>query len=443
MLLIIIFDLILQCKIQLLQYMKNVRIHISKLGPIVEQEIELAQLMLFTGDSNLGKSYTNFLCYYLFNLSVSDRLNDFLLAKMQEYTDSVNQYNFNIKTDDLRLWMEDDVRRFFGYLLAYSSIDCDVHFYFDEVPDTIPVSIIEHAIDDDESKLLSVHLVVNQNPVDFRITKAFKKDDILTWIKYLLVSELTGNIVINSLLMPPGRASLLSGSFTTQKGSAKMGLYEIFLVDNDKINFRVLRSTSLKEDHQFFQSRIRKLIGGDLVFSQNGLELKLETGQVIPIEAAASSIKELAPILMWMKATSTMQYESICIEEPEAHCHPMMQAQLADLLVACINKGSLMQITTHSDYLLKRLNELLRLDDLKKSNPERFEDYCTKYQHSRTLTLSREMIKAYYFHYSPEEKCVKIELQDLSDGIPFDSFSQIIDDEMEFDDFMDGYDANI
>ena len=423
--------------------MKNVRIHISKLGPIVEQEIELAQLMLFTGDSNLGKSYTNFLCYYLFNLSVSDRLNDFLLAKMQEYTDSVNQYNFNIKTDDLRLWMEDDVKRFFGYLLAYSSIDCDVHFYFDEVPDTIPVSIIEHAIDDDESKLLSVHLVVNQNPVDFRITKAFKKDDILTWIKYLLVSELTGNIVINSLLMPPGRASLLSGSFTTQKGSAKMGLYEIFLVDNDKINFRVLRSTSLKEDHQFFQSRIRKLIGGDLVFSQNGLELKLETGQVIPIEAAASSIKELAPILMWMKATSTMQYESICIEEPEAHCHPMMQAQLADLLVACINKGSLMQITTHSDYLLKRLNELLRLDDLKKSNPERFEDYCTKYQHSRTLTMSREMIKAYYFHYSPEEKCVKIELQDLSDGIPFDSFSQIIDDEMEFDDFMDGYDANI
>lgn len=46
--------------------MKKVRIHISKLGPIVDQEIELAQLMLFTGDSNLGKSYTNFLCYYLF-----------------------------------------------------------------------------------------------------------------------------------------------------------------------------------------------------------------------------------------------------------------------------------------------------------------------------------------------------------------------------------------
>ena len=423
--------------------MKKVRIHISKLGPIVEQEIELAQLMLFTGDSNLGKSYTNFLCYYLFNLSVSDRLNGFLLAKMQEYTDTVSQYTFNIKTDDLRLWMEEDVKRFFGYLLAYPGIDCNVHFYFDEAPETIPVSISEHATDDDESKALSVHLVVNKTPVDFRITRAFKKDDILTWIKYFLIGELTGDIVINSLLMPPGRASLLSGSFTTQKGSSKMGLYEIFLVDNDKINFKVLRSTSLKEDQQFFQSRIRKLIGGDLVFGQNGLELKLETGQVIPIEAAASSIKELAPILMWMKGTTSMMYDSICIEEPEAHCHPMMQSQLGDLLVACINKGVLMQITTHSDYLLKRLNELLRLDDLKDVDSERFEKYCNKYQHSRTLTLNREKIKAYYFHYSPKEKCVKIDLQDLSDGIPFDSFSQIMDEEIEFDNFMDGYDADI
>lgn len=422
--------------------MKKVRIHISKLGPIVDQEIQLAQFMLFTGDSNLGKSYTNFLCYYLFNLSVSDRLNDFLLARMQEYTDTVNQYDFNIKTDDLRLWIEDDVKRFFGYLLAYPSIDCDVHFYFDEAPDSIPISIIEHEIDD-ESKTLSVHLAVNNSPVDFKITRAFKKDDILTWIKYFLIGELTGNIVISSLLMPPGRASLLSGSFTTQKGSSKMGLYEIFLVDNDRINFKVLRSTSLKEDQQFFQSRIRKLIGGDLVFGQNGLELKLETGQVIPIEAAASSIKELAPILMWMKASTSMMYDSICIEEPEAHCHPMMQSQLGDLLVACINKGVLMQITTHSDYLLKRLNELLRLDDLKKENPEKFEKYCDKYQHSRSLTLNREKIKAYYFHYSPKDKCVKIDLQDHSDGIPFDSFSKIMDEEIEFDNFMDGDDADI
>lgn len=243
--------------------------------------------------------------------------------------------------------------------------------------------------------------------------------------------------------MPPGRASLLSGSFTTQKGSSKMGLYEIFLRDNDRTNMNALRSTSLKEDQQFFLSRIRKLIGGDLVFGQNGLELKLESGQTLPIEAAASSIKELAPILMWIKGTTLMDYESICIEEPEAHCHPIMQAQLADMLVACINKGCLMQITTHSDYLLKRLNQLLRLYELQRENEKRYNEYCDKFEHTRSLTLDKEKIKAYYFHYSDEEKKVKIEQQDLSNGIPFDSFSHIIDKEIEFDNFIENGDADL
>lgn len=423
--------------------MKKVRIHISKLGPIVDQEIQLAQFMLFTGDSNLGKSYTNFLCYYLFNLAVSERLNDFLLARMTGYSDSISHFNFSFKTDDLRLWIEDDVKRFFSYLLAYPEMECVVHFYFDDAAEDISVTITEQDTEINESGAISVLLNVNEYPINFRINKNFKKEEIVSWLKYLVVKELTGQTVVNSLLMPPGRASLLSSSFTTQKGSSKMGLYDLFLSDNDRINFRSLRSTSMKNDQQFFQSRISKLIGGDLVFGQNGYYLKLETGQSIPIEAAASSIKEIAPILMWIKGSTIMDYESICIEEPEAHCHPTMQAQLGDLLVACINKGCLMQITTHSDYLLKRLNQLLRLHDLQKSDLERYNEFCDKFGHTRSLTLDREKLKAYYFYYSSEENKVKIELQDLSNGIPFDSFSHIIDREIEFDDFIEGDDANL
>lgn len=423
--------------------MKKVRIHISELGPIVDQEIQLAPFMLFTGDSNLGKSYTNFLCYYVFNLSVSERLNEFLLPKMSNYNDDVTNYSFTIKKDDLRLWMESDVRLFMEYLLAFHGVRCDVHFYFDDAPEAINVDIEEHTVDDKEAKSIPVSLKVGDKAINFRAASGFKKTDVLSWIKYRLISELTGVTVVSSLLMPPGRASLLSGSYTTQKGSSKMGLYEIFLGDNDSINFRSLRVTSMREDQQFFYSRIRKLIGGDLVFGQNGLELILDNGQSVPIEAAASSIKELAPILMWIKGSQNMQYDSICIEEPEAHCHPLMQAQLADLLVACLNKGSLMQITTHSDYLLKRLNQLLRLDDLKINATDRYNEYCAKFEHTRSLTLSRDKIKAYYFSYSAEEKIVKIELQDLTNGIPFDSFTHIIDQEIAFDNYIEGDNADL
>lgn len=40
--------------------MKKISIHIEKLGPIRNADIELAQFMLFTGASNLGKSYIIF-----------------------------------------------------------------------------------------------------------------------------------------------------------------------------------------------------------------------------------------------------------------------------------------------------------------------------------------------------------------------------------------------
>lgn len=420
--------------------MKKVRIHISKLGPIVDQDVELAPLMLFTGDSNLGKSYTNFLCYYLFNLAVSDRLNEFLLAKLKTFDATAQDMEFTLRKDDIRLWMEEDVVRFFRYLLAYPEMDCNVHFYFDDAPDLLHIKIILN--EDVDNDAIPVHLDLNGRAFDFRISKSYKYDDILRWVKYLLIEALVGKLLINSYLMPPGRASLLSGSFTTQKGSSKMGLYEIFLGDNDRINFRVLRSNSFKEDQQFFQSRIKKLIGGDLAYGVNGLELKLNNGKIIPIEAAASSIKELAPILMWMQGSSNMNYDSLCIEEPEAHCHPMMQSQLADMLVACINKGTIMQISTHSDYLLKRLNELLRLSYYKDVTPEKFEKFCDEFQHSRNLVLTKDTIKAYYFHYSDADQSVKIDLQDLSDGIPFDSFSQILDEEFEFDNYWEDENEN-
>ncbi len=429
--------------VDLRENMKNVRIHITELGPIREQEIQLAPMMLFTGDSNLGKSYTNFLCYYVFNLSVSDRLDEFLQPRMLGYTDEVDKFSFSIKKDDLRLWMESDVRRFMAYLLAYQDINCNVHFYFDDAPDVMNVDIEEHSVDDKDVKSIPVSVRVDDQEISFRAILGDKKADVLRWIKFRLMRELTGETVISSLLMPPGRASLLSGSFTTQKGSSKMGLYEIFLGDNDMINFRGLKMASMKEEQQFFLSRIRKLIGGDFVFGQNGLELKLPTGQLIPIEAAASSIKELAPILVWIKGSNTMQYDSICIEEPEAHCHPLMQSQLADLLVACVNKGALMQITTHSDYLLKRLNQLLRLHDWQIEHPERYNIFCKTFEHTRSLTLNKDKIKAYYFHYSEEERTTKIELQDLSGGIPFDSFAHIIDNEMAFDDFWEGEYENL
>ena len=96
--------------------MNKVSIKINELGPVKNQEIELKPVMLFTGESSLGKSYVNFLAYYLFYVFSSERMFDFLLEKIGVDVNDKKEFSFDLKSSDLIDWMQNDVRKFFVYL---------------------------------------------------------------------------------------------------------------------------------------------------------------------------------------------------------------------------------------------------------------------------------------------------------------------------------------
>ena len=123
--------------------MKKLTIHIEELGPIRNANIELAQVMIFTGASNLGKSYTNFLAYYVFNLFSGDRLKEFIRAKLANEAEEKNEFSFEFDTRELKLWMEKDVKNFFAYLLNYPDVPCKVHFDFEEKDTKFTIQISE------------------------------------------------------------------------------------------------------------------------------------------------------------------------------------------------------------------------------------------------------------------------------------------------------------
>ena len=98
---------------------------------------------------------------------------------------------------------------------------------------------------------------------------------------------------------------------------------------------------------------------------------------------------------------------AICIEEPEAHLHPEMQISVVDLLSACINENAFMQITTHSDYFLQRVNQLLKYGCIKEQNPNRYQEICDETGHRSEYYLDRDNVGAYFF--SSENGKTKIE----------------------------------
>lgn len=77
-----------------------------------------------------------------------------------------------------------------------------------------------------------------------------------------------------------------------------------------------------------------------------------------PIEFAATSAAELAPLLLYLRHASDST-DAIFIDEPEAHFHPRSQMALARHLLAMAQWLSGLVVATHSDFLASGLSNAL------------------------------------------------------------------------------------
>lgn len=107
----------------------------------------------------------------------------------------------------------------------------------------------------------------------------------------------------------------------------------------------------------------------------------------------------------------------------------LQQFLVMDMLARCCNKGMLIQMTTHSDYMLGRMNQLLLLGKIKQASEASFGQFCEAHLHNKNLYLTDLQVGAYYF--KREEGKVVIEKQDLAEGLPFSSFEQTVKDQMD------------
>lgn len=432
------FALFLHYDLSYYNTMNNIKLNIKRLGPVADTEIRMAPFMIFTGSSNLGKSYVNFLTYYVMSVFSGNRIAGFLRSKISDKTAEKKEFTFSFTLNEICKWMEQDVKLFFQYLLNYPNVPCEVSFEFETEIKDFKVRINE--LDRLDGIYGGEMPIIVSKINEEQIFSLKDSKDIINCISNPISKVLSGIILEKkrryTFLLPPGRASLLNESYSRQAESSKVGMYDIFLRDFDRINNMRNRSV-----HRIPGSKSNKkvdsLINGVLNSTKDGLFLKLNDNTEIPLSAAASSIKELSPFVLWMQ-TVGFQYDSMCIEEPEAHAHPEMQYGIADLLAKCVNKGAFIQMTTHSDYLLARLNQLIKLFDLKKKNSELYRNISGRLDIDKELPLDKSKIRAYYFSVDKDNYGVKVEEQDVTDGIPFSTFMNAVKMQMDWDNLYEG-----
>ena len=95
-----------------------------------------------------------------------------------------------------------------------------------------------------------------------------------------------------------------------------------------------------------------------------------EMEEEIRLSQASSMVSELAPLVLFIRGL-IRPGDTLIIEEPEAHLHPGAQTEIAATLGRLIRAGVRVVVTTHSDWLLKEIGNLIREGVLKEKGEQR------------------------------------------------------------------------
>lgn len=130
---------------------------------------------------------------------------------------------------------------------------------------------------------------------------------------------------------------------------------------------------------------------------------------------SSAMVSELAPLVLFLRGI-VKQGDLLIIEEPESHLHPGAQTKIAQTLARLVRAGVHVLITTHSNYLLQQIGNLIREGELRKLGESTSEsaDY-----------LKAGEVGAWWFH---KNKPVTELPFDLTEGIEPEDHLDIAED---------------
>jgi AAA15 family ATPase/GTPase len=147
------------------------------------------------------------------------------------------------------------------------------------------------------------------------------------------------------------------------------------------------------------------------------LKVSIRKGLTIDLYNASSSIKQLAPFLLYLRHRA-QKNQLLLIDEPEMNLHPEAQSKLLEALAVAVNLGIKVFITTHSPYIMAHLNNLVSGDT---NNRElRQQQASCLYLKDPRAFISSKKVSAY------EMKDNKLmSLKDPDYGIRWDTLSDV------------------
>lgn len=197
-------------------------------------------------------------------------------------------------------------------------------------------------------------------------------------------------------------------------------------------NFLRFLQTYKEEDSgkKQFEKEIRffeeKLISGHINVTEQGTfsYRSSENKTDIPMYLASSMNNEITPLVLAL--TRMRPTQRLVIDEVESSLHPEKQSELVRFLNRLNNKGIQMIISSHSDTIASKINNLYLLSQYAKSHGQKEEqEMLKKFDLEKEDLIEPDNLFVYEILNQPNGKSVVREVKgDRENGFQFDQFTK-------------------
>ena len=435
----------------------NIQIAVENFGPIEKAEIDLRPLTVFVGESNTGKTYLSALIYALhqafegiprvpwsyYNTSRFDPIyysqpadlsTQTLLEETQKALKKLAAIDQPFKFSDLPMWvrdrlragsahskmLENELRRCFDFesiseLARFTKSQGEamkVFFQLREEKQTLwSFDFCDSESGTNVDKFINEDIVLSPEDRDIFQRALNVKDQGIPFRFLMQVSAQsyylpaarsgimeTRGVITSSLvdLATPGGVERFPESATLS------GMIADFLKQIVNYDERRAPSNEMSEIAKVLEDEVlrgeievRRNAAGSLEFRYRPQKAK----QTLRMNRSSSMVSEIAPLVLFLRGI-VHSGDTLIIEEPEAHLHPAAQTKVALILARLVRVGVRVIITTHSDWLLEQIGNLVREGEVMKLGESQAEP---------TTWLTKEEVGAWLFHTDKPVKEIPFE----------------------------------
>lgn len=192
-------------------------------------------------------------------------------------------------------------------------------------------------------------------------------------------------------------------------------------LENIKKNISPYYGIAEQIEKGILQGRVEITDNGDVEFASD----KMEKNKHLPIHLTSSIVKTMSSLVIYLKHIAR-KGDLLIVDEPEMNFHPNVQVLLTRIFALLSKQNLRIIISTHSDYIIREINNLIMAENICSKNPQ----LVTDLGYDSSMLLNKNDIAVKYFNFGEQETNIDVvDVEIDNNGFAVESIDNTINEQ--------------